>query len=180
MTVARGRSASRTNRLLGRQSKAVLELYPKIFFACHTRHVRDPATSRVVSARQVQLLDHLDRVEPTLVKELASHLGVTASTVSIAVDRLERAGYVTRRRDPHDGRRVALRVTAAGDRIRQASSVLDPERVEAMLARLPAAKRREAIAGLALLAGAAMERRDAASATGVGLRVAQGSQKGAA
>ncbi len=178
--MAHGRPPGRLNRLLGRQAQAVLELYPKIFFACHTRHVRDPATSRAVSARQIQLLDHLDRVEPTLVSELAGHLGVTASTVSITVDRLERGGYVTRRRDPRDGRRVALRVTAAGDRIRQASSVLDPERVEAMLARLPAAQRREAIAGLALLAGAAMERRDAASATGIGLRVAKGSKKGAA
>ena len=114
-----------------------------------------------------------------MVSELAGHLGVTASTVSITVDRLERGGYVTRRRDPHDGRRVALRVTAAGDRIRQASSVLDPERVEAMLARLPAAQRREAIAGLALLAGAAMQRREAA-ATVVGRRVAKGPKKGAA
>ena len=178
--MARGRSASLTSRLLGRQAETVLELYPKIFFACHTRHVRDAATSRTVSARQIQLLDHLDRVEPTLVSELAGHLGVTASTVSITVDRLERGGYVTRRRDPHDGRRVALRVTAAGDRIRQASSVLDPERVEAMLARLPAAQRREAIAGLALLAGAAMERRDAASATVIGRRVTKGPKKGAA
>jgi DNA-binding MarR family transcriptional regulator len=166
--------------LLGRQSEAVLELYPKIFFACHTRHVRDPATSKTVSARQVQLLDHLDRVEPTLVSELAGHLGVTASTVSITVDRLERGGYVTRRRDPRDGRRVALRLTAAGDRIRQASSVLDPERVVVMLGRLTVAQRREAIAGLALLAGAAMEGRTASSGAPFGSAGAQRSKKGAA
>ena len=41
----------------------VLELYPKIFFACHTRHVRDPSTRRVLSAHQASILDHLDARE---------------------------------------------------------------------------------------------------------------------
>ena len=30
--------------------RAVMENYPRIYFACHTRHVKDPKTRRQVSA----------------------------------------------------------------------------------------------------------------------------------
>jgi hypothetical protein len=52
---------------------------------------------------------------------------------------------------------VHLRLTAAGARIRDSRSVLDPGLVERLLARLTARERREALAGLALLARAAQE-----------------------
>ncbi len=138
-------------------TKQVLEHYPRIFFACHSRHVRDPGTRRVLSAHQASILDHLDEVEPTNLRDLARHMGVTDSTMSIAVERLARRGYVIRGRDPEDGRRVHLTLSAAGVRVRDAQSVLDPQRVRRMLARLSPAERSEALQGLALLARAARE-----------------------
>jgi DNA-binding MarR family transcriptional regulator len=139
--------------------------YPRIYFACHTRHVRDPQTGRAVSAHQASILDHLDEVEPTSLTDLAEHMGVTLGTMSIAVERLARNGYVTRLRDPVDGRKVHLRVSPSGMRLREAKSVLDPKRVKALLACLSPAERAEGIRGLALLARAADEamRRQAAS-----------------
>jgi DNA-binding MarR family transcriptional regulator len=137
--------------------RQVMTFYPRIFFACHTRHVRDPKTSRSVSAHQASILDHLDEIEPTGLNQLARHMGVTASTMSLTVDRLARAGYVVRAADPKDGRRVALRITRAGTRLRDQMTVLDPERVRGMLARLKPGERREAIRGLELLARAADE-----------------------
>jgi hypothetical protein len=53
-----------------------------------------------------------------------------------------------------------LRLTSAGVRVRQASSVLDPGRVEAVVARLSAEERAEALRGLSLLARAAQEHMD--------------------
>lgn len=135
--------------------RAVLEQYPRIFFACHTRHRQDPATRRRLSVHQGSILDHLDDVAATSVNGLARHMGVTASTMSLSLDRLERKGYVRRERDARDGRRVLLRLTAAGVRIKQAQSVLEPDRVRGMLRELPADQREQALAGLALLAGAA-------------------------
>ena len=140
-----------------RATRELLEHYPRIFFACHSRHVRDPCSRRVLSAHQASVLDHLDEVEPTSVMDLARHMGVTASTMSIAVERLARHGYVIRSRDPLDGRRVNLTLSAAGVRVRDAQSVLDPHRVRAMLARLSSGECREALRGLALLARAARE-----------------------
>ena len=89
--------------------------------------------------------------------DLAGHMGVTAATMSLAIDRLERKGYVVRLKDAKDRRRVHVRLTTAGVRVREASSVLDPARVEALVARLADDERDRAVEGLALLARAAQE-----------------------
>ena len=138
-------------------ARQVLALYPRIYFAFHTRHVRDPETRRLLSRHQASILDHLDEIDPTTVNELARHMGVTPATMSLGLDRLERKGYVTRSRDGADRRRVHVRLTTAGVRIRESSSVLDPARVEALLARLTATECHDALKGLALLASAAQQ-----------------------
>lgn len=133
----------------------VLDGYPRIYFACHTRHVRDPKDGRALSAHHVSILDHLDEVEALTLNELAEHMGVTPGTMSVHVDRLARRGYVLRQRDPRDGRRAQLRLSASGRRVREAHSVLDPALVRRMLDRLGDVEREQALRGLALLAGAA-------------------------
>jgi DNA-binding MarR family transcriptional regulator len=137
-----------------RDVHAVLEAYPKIYFACHTRHVRDPATGGAVSAHQASILDHLDEVDAMSMTDLAAHMGVTVATMSLAIDRLERKKFVRRERDGADRRRVLLRVTPAGMRLREAKSVLDPVRVEQVLAQLAPPERAMALKGLTLLARA--------------------------
>ena len=132
-----------------------LRLYPQIYLACHRRHVRDERTRRTLSLNQASILDHLDNVEPISLDSLAKHMGVTASTMSLNVDRLERDGYVSRRRDDRDARRVELRLTAAGARLKQQQNMLEPELVGALLKRLKAQDRVRALEGLELLAGAA-------------------------
>ena len=135
--------------------ETVMECYPQIYFACHRRHVRDPRTQAVLSAHQASVLDHLDALEGTTLLDLARHMGVTASTMSLTVDRLERGGYVARGRNKTDKRRVDLRLTTAGARIKRQQKVLEPELVAAMLARLGPERRQAALRGLELLAEAA-------------------------
>lgn len=132
----------------------MLDAYPRVYFACHTRHVADPVSGDPVSAHQASILDHLDEVDAMSVTDLAGHMGVTVATMSLAIDRLERRAYVRRDRDPRDRRRVLLRVTPAGVRLREAKSVLDPVRVEQVLAHLSPADRDAALRGLDLLARA--------------------------
>ena len=67
--------------------RQVLADYPRIYFACHSRNVRDPRTREKVSAHQASILDHLDPVEPTSLQDLASHMGVTPGTMSLAIER---------------------------------------------------------------------------------------------
>jgi DNA-binding MarR family transcriptional regulator len=141
---------------LHEHTRALLALYPRIYFACHTRHVRDPQTQWLLSRHQASILDHLDESEAITLNDLARHMGVTAGTMSLAIDRLEKKGYVLRLRDTADRRRVQLRLTSAGVRVREATSVLDPSRVEALLARLTREQRDAAIHGFQLLADAAV------------------------
>ncbi len=143
--------------MLSNDVRALLEYYPRVFHACHTRHVRDPETRNRVSARQASILDHLDEIAPVTLASLAQHCGVTSSTMSLTIDRLEKLGYVRRVRSQLDTRRVELTVTRAGGRLRDAQSVLEPERVRALLKHLTPEQRSQALAGLALLAQAADE-----------------------
>jgi DNA-binding MarR family transcriptional regulator len=135
--------------------RTVMSCYPRIYFACHTRHVRDESAGKTISSHQASILDHLDEIEPTALNDLARHMGVTASTMCITIDRLVRDGYVVRGADPKDGRRVALRLTNSGARLRDQKTVLDADRVKAMLARMNSVERRDALRGLELLATAA-------------------------
>ena len=140
---------------LGDDVRSVLDLYPRVFMACHTRHVRDPQSQQLISARQASILDHLDTTEPVTLGGLARHSGVTPATMSIAIDRLVRHGYVQRKRASADARRVELTLTEAGARVREANSVLDADRVRLLLEQLAPEQRAEAVQGLALLADGA-------------------------
>ena len=145
---------TKQSKVRDRHVRQLLAAYPRIYFACHTRHVKDPATGDPVSAHQASILDHLDEVDPMTMTDLAGHMGVTVATMSLAIDRLEGRKFVRRDRDPKDGRRVLLRVTPEGLRLREAKSVLDPVRVEQVLAHLSVADREAALKGLDLLARA--------------------------
>jgi len=131
--------------------------YPQIYFACHRRHVHDPKTRTTLSLKQARILDHLHPADAMHLHALAKHLRVTPSTMSLAVDRLEQAGYLVRTRDRQDARRVELRLTPAGVRLKQQQKLLDPELVRTLLKRLKGADRKHALRGLQLLARAATE-----------------------
>jgi DNA-binding MarR family transcriptional regulator len=143
--------------VIAAQILTLMDCYPKIYFACHTRHVQDQETHQRLSAHQASILDHLDELEPASMLTLAGHMGVTASTMSLTVDRLVRAGYVTRDRDALDARKVALRLNKDGARLKERKSVLDRELVAAMLGRMKPRDRSAGLAGLELLAKAAAE-----------------------
>ena len=132
-----------------------MNFYPKIYFACHTRHVRDPKTETVLTSNQASILDHLDLDEPMSLNALASHMGVKASTMSISVDRLVGFGYIFRERSEKDRRQILLRLTPSGLELSKAHSVLDAERVQGMLATLSSEDRELGIKGLELIAKAA-------------------------
>jgi hypothetical protein len=59
---------------------AVFRDYPRIYFACHREHVRDPKAGVDVSARQVSILDHLDANHPTMLSDLAAQKARTQAT----------------------------------------------------------------------------------------------------
>ena len=79
-----------------------------------TWRVRSKTVETDITSEQYRLLKHMTREGPLSVSALAAFWGVSASTMSIATRRLERAGYVTRLRSADDLRTVAVTVTSAG------------------------------------------------------------------
>jgi DNA-binding MarR family transcriptional regulator len=133
----------------------VLGALPRVDDALRTRSFRDAATGHRVTAHQLRILSNLDDADPSMVGELAEHMGVTASTMSLNLKRLEAGGFVSRARDPADRRVMNVRLTDAGRRAREAATLIDPERVDAMLRLMRPDERRRAMDGLAALAEAA-------------------------
>ena len=135
--------------------RAIQTWYPQIYLACHRNHKLAANTGSGISARESTILAHLDTETPMTVTTLARHLGIGAPSLSAAIKRLVRLGYVVHQADDRDARRRPLRLSAAGVRAMADSSVLDSARVRAMLLWLRPEERARALEGLALLARAA-------------------------
>ena len=117
----------------------------------HLRRGDDPD----LSEHERQLLHHIPaRVPGVTLGEVADHLALPRSSASVLVKDLARRGFVRRARDRRDERRLALLLTAEGARRVAADSVLDPDRLDAALAALPAAERGALVEALERLAEA--------------------------
>jgi DNA-binding MarR family transcriptional regulator len=138
----------------------VQRLYPQIYIACHTDHVRAVSTKWRISSQDASILVHLDRDFGLRPRALAKHLGVAPSTLSAAIARLADLGYLTNEPNDTDRRKRELRLTARGAEAIASTSVLDAERVRVLLQKLKPAERKAALNGLALLARAARRLND--------------------
>jgi DNA-binding MarR family transcriptional regulator len=65
----------------------------------------------------VAVLTGLQKNGPMTLTQLSQRARVTAGSMSQTVNRLADGGYLTRRKDPSDGRRVLLEATESGKRV---------------------------------------------------------------
>ena len=133
----------------------VQRLYPMIYIACHIDHVRSSSTKWNLSSHDSSILAHLDLTEGMSPRSLAKHLGVVPSTLSAALSRLTKLGYIESKAVEGDRRRKELRLTKLGAEAMASTSVLDHERVRKLLSLLRPNERKAALKGLTLLASAA-------------------------
>lgn len=138
----------------------VQRFYPQIYLACHTDHVRAQSTKFHISSQDASILVHLDRNSGLSPRALAAHLSVAPSTLSAALSRLAELGYLTNEPNDTDRRKREIRLTARGAEAIASTSVLNAERVQALLDKLKPKERKEAVRGLALLAEAARRLND--------------------
>jgi DNA-binding MarR family transcriptional regulator len=139
---------------------AVQRAYPQIWHACHTRHRKGATDGNAASERDVALLAHLDPAKPTTAGSLARHLGVKPSTLSAALDDLERHGYLERKKSARDRRVVEVHLTEKGRDAVSSQSALDARKVRDLLGHLDDIERKAAVAGIELLARAAVSSRE--------------------
>ena len=67
-----------------------------------------------LSVAEMHTLEGIGLYDSKTMSETAAALEITTGTLTVAVDRLVRKGYVERRRDPHDRRVVRVRLTKKG------------------------------------------------------------------
>src|SRR3954464_14678863 len=135
--------------------REIQRLYPQIYLACHVDHVRASSTKWRLSSRDSSILAHVDETRGISPRTLASHLNVASSTLSAAIRRLTELGYISSDPSQSDLRQRELRLTARGAEAMEGTSVLDGDRVAAVLKLLDARSREAAVNGLRLLASAA-------------------------
>lgn len=97
------------------------------------------------------------------VSTIAEDLSVHPSNATRIVDRLVTAGLVERRRDDADRRQVLVVLTEPGRRLYETAMDLRRTRIEAALAQLSAAERRDLVTVLARFTDAALEQSGAAA-----------------
>lgn len=88
----------------------------------HSREVESETLRRAktdLSAGTLSVLSRIAVCGPVHPSQLATFYCVDNSTMTPKLQRLERAGLISRESDPSDGRGTLVRITAAGERLRK-------------------------------------------------------------
>jgi DNA-binding MarR family transcriptional regulator len=137
------------------QVRQLQQLYPRIYIACHTDHVRAATSAVQLSARDSAILAHFEESKSLRPSKLARHLGIARSTLSQALKKLVALGYISSQKNEADRRHLNLQLTTKGREAMQAASVLDKDKVAQLLRQLTPAERKTGLEGLSVLARAA-------------------------
>jgi len=116
------------------------------------RHVLEQVQDLNLTAPQIMVLRHVDREPGLSLSALSDKLGLATSTVCGIVDRLERAGFLTRDTDPEDRRRIRLHLTPKTVALRDRVPVLKANFLAGLLAGLPEAEVNRILQALKTLA----------------------------
>ncbi|MGJ4850667.1 MarR family winged helix-turn-helix transcriptional regulator [Bacillota bacterium Meth-B3] len=111
--------------------------------------LRDLSDTRLTIS-EMHLLERIgaDRTLGRTVTDLAQELDITLPSVTVALKRLEKKGYVTKNRCSEDGRRVRVRLTGEGLRAEIAHRYFHRQMVRAVAGELDENERRALIAGV--------------------------------
>ncbi len=101
-----------TGKELTQLSETIIQFYEKLFSWEHA-----VAKNTGLSPQQNHTIEIIGSDGPIRMKPLAEKLSVTMGTLTVMIDRLEKAGYVCRQKDLEDGRGFNIMLTNKGDKI---------------------------------------------------------------
>ncbi len=97
---------------LGGLSYLVIQFYEKMF-----SWENAIAKNSGLSPQQNHTIEIVGNEGPLRMKPLSEKLGVTTGTLTVMIDRLQKAGYVQRHNDPNDRRAFNIVLTEKGKKI---------------------------------------------------------------
>jgi DNA-binding MarR family transcriptional regulator len=134
---------------LDEQVAAICAAYPRVYERFYRRL---PAGGYKPGPESLAVLRHLHASGPLTVREAQAHFARSQASVSELFARLEERGLLTRLRDERDRRRTLVWLSEAGKEcLAQAESVLDPELLRPVLARMDESLRRGLARGMQAL-----------------------------
>jgi MarR family transcriptional regulator, 2-MHQ and catechol-resistance regulon repressor len=114
-----------------------------------------------MTVAQAATLEALEEEGPMRLGALGRRLGITPSTLTRNVDRLEAGGLVARVDEAQDARAARVELTDAGRRVAQRLWMQEEGFAEAILQALPPSRRRAALDGLTDILGAVRQATEA-------------------
>ncbi len=129
---------------------------------------RARAEASHITAQQADAIELIEARGVVATGTFANLLGIDPSTASRNLAGLERAGLITRKPDPEDGRSTLLRLTPKGSRIADKLSTETVREFNALLERVPRGDRQRVVDALVVLAGAVAAGEGGASTTSSG------------
>ncbi len=86
-----------------------------------------------MSLSEIHVLEAIQKVDPPTMSMIAKRLRITVGTLTTAVKRLVKKGYVSRYQDGNDLRKVYLKLTPSAKKILDAHDQFHQEMIEAAL-----------------------------------------------
>ncbi len=108
-----------------------------------------------IGETDLDALEHLEADGPLTQRDLGDRLSITSGAVTMLVDRLEAAGWVTRRPHPHDRRYTLLELSAKAEEDTPAGLVGYHAAITKLAAKTPPRQREIIAEFLRAAAGAA-------------------------
>lgn len=115
-------------------------------------------TTSALDLRARLVIQELGLQGPSTIVAIRQSLRLTPSTLTSLADRLERDGYVERRRHPTDRRTVVLALTAAGEKAFRAEKTFYRQLINDTIRPLDPEAQRHVLAALGNLPNAVAER----------------------
>lgn len=121
---------------------------------CLLRVGRERAKADEVTPQQAETLQLIAEKGSVSTSLLATILGIDPSTASRNLAGMERAGYLTRKKDAEDARQTEARLTPRGKRLAESIAAETAQCLTTILERLPRPDRPRVAEALILLGGA--------------------------
>ncbi|WP_410501343.1 MarR family transcriptional regulator [Exiguobacterium acetylicum] len=109
--------------------------FAKIYYQLHPRFEEN------LSHQSVRILQHIQFTTNPTIKEIAEAFRLSHNTTSEHVKKLEKLGYIEKKRNPEDQRQVTIGLTNEGDAVVRRHTELDPERLNQVLATMSETER---------------------------------------
>lgn len=109
---------------MGMDFKKINDYWTDIYYHLHYPH------NEKITHQVIRILQHVQKQENVGIKEIASHLSISQNTASDHIKRIIKKGFLLKKRDPNDERKVILFLTEEGKDVVHRNTSLDEEKLD--------------------------------------------------